>query len=151
MKKLIVALLVLLSGFSADAQVRNPDSDQQQTGKNENSIHKIIFQITTDDTLAQKSLMKQLNNILTISPGSKLEVVCHGPGINMLVGNRTLVQDKIAQLKNRGVEFVACEFTMSEKKLTKEDIIPEAGFVKGGIIEIVTRQEEGWSYIKSGF
>jgi intracellular sulfur oxidation DsrE/DsrF family protein len=32
-----------------------------------------------------------------------------------------------------------------------EKIIPEAGFVKAGIIEIVTKQEQGWSYIKSGF
>lgn len=54
-------------------------------------------------------------------------------------------------MKKKGVEFVAGEFSMSERNVPKENIIAEAGFVKGGIIEIVTRQEEGWSYIKSGF
>jgi intracellular sulfur oxidation DsrE/DsrF family protein len=54
-------------------------------------------------------------------------------------------------MKMRGVEFVACEFSMKDRNLTKDEILPEAGFVKGGIIEIVTKQEEGWSYIKSGF
>jgi intracellular sulfur oxidation DsrE/DsrF family protein len=55
------------------------------------------------------------------------------------------------QMKKKGVTFVACEFSMSERKVTKEKIIAEADFVKAGIIEIVTKQEAGWSYIKSGF
>ena len=151
MKKLFIAIFIITAGFSVNAQNEKLIHDQQQVKKAEKSVHKIIFQMTTEDTLAQKSLMKQLNNILLISPDSKLEVVCHGPGINLLVITKTIFQDKINQLKTKGVEFVACEFTMSEKKLTKENIIPEAGFVKGGIIEIVTKQEEGWSYIKSGF
>lgn len=29
--------------------------------------------------------------------------------------------------------------------------LPVAGFVKAGIIHIVERQEDGWSYIKAGF
>jgi intracellular sulfur oxidation DsrE/DsrF family protein len=40
---------------------------------------------------------------------------------------------------------------MKERNVSKEQIIPEAGFVKAGILEIVIKQEEGWSYIKSGF
>lgn len=115
------------------------------------AVHKIIFQLTTEDTLAHKALMKQLNNITTVAPDTKIEVVCHGPGLNMLINGKTTVQDKMQQMKTRGVVFVACEFSMSERNVTKDKIIPEAGFVKAGIIEIVTKQEEGWSYIKSGF
>ena len=113
--------------------------------------HKIVFQLTTDDTLAHRSLMKQLNNITTVATDTKIEVVCHGPGLNMLVLNKTTVHDKILQMKGKGIVFVACEFSMSERKITKENIIPEAGYVKAGIIEIVSKQEQGWSYIKSGF
>jgi len=151
MKKLLVAVLLLTAGFSVNAQDEKHvcPGDKMKTEKK--AVHKIIFQITTEDTLAQKSLMKQLNNILTLAPDAKLEVVCHGPGLSMLVTAKTIVHDKIAQMKKKGVEFVACEFSMSEKNITKDKIIPEAGFVKGGIIEIVTKQEEGWSYIKSGF
>lgn len=47
--------------------------------------------------------------------------------------------------------FVACEFSMSERNVPKEKIIPKADFVKAGIMETVTKQEQGWSYIKSGF
>jgi intracellular sulfur oxidation DsrE/DsrF family protein len=30
-------------------------------------------------------------------------------------------------------------------------VLPQAGYVKAGIIRIVERQEQGWSYIKAGF
>jgi len=57
----------------------------------------------------------------------------------------------IQALQNPNITFVACEFSMKERNVSKEQIIPEAGFVKAGILEIVIKQEAGWSYIKSGF
>ena len=151
MKKLLAAVLLLIAGFSGNAQNEKHVCPGDEMKSEKKTVHKIIFQITTEDTLAQKALMKQLNNILTLAPDTKLEVVCHGPGLNMLVSGKTIVQDKIQQMKKKGVEFVACEFSMSERNVSKDKIISDAGFVKGGIIEIVTKQEEGWSYIKSGF
>ena len=50
-----------------------------------------------------------------------------------------------------GIDFIACENTMMERKVPKESIIAEATFVKMGIGEIVRKQEQGWSYIKIGF
>jgi intracellular sulfur oxidation DsrE/DsrF family protein len=151
MKKLFVFVMLFASAIVVKAQTEKHVGPEDQMKAEKIPVHKIIFQITTEDTLAQKALMKQLNNILTLTPDTKLEVVCHGPGLNMLVLGRTIVQDKIQQMKKKGVEFVACEFSMSERNVPKDRIISEAGFVKGGIIEIVTKQEEGWSYIKSGF
>jgi intracellular sulfur oxidation DsrE/DsrF family protein len=47
--------------------------------------------------------------------------------------------------------FLACENTIKEKQLDRTKVLPEAGYVAAGIIHIVVRQEEGWSYIKAGF
>ena len=47
--------------------------------------HRIVFQLSSGDSLAHKSLMKQLNNFISIAPKSKIEVVCHGPGLDILV------------------------------------------------------------------
>jgi len=126
-------------------------SAKNSKNKSKESVHKIVFQLTTNDTMAHKSLMKQLSNITSVAPTTKIEVVCHGPGLDMLVTGKTVVQEKIKQLKVIGVDFVACEFSIKERNVPIEKIIPEAGFVKAGIIEIVTKQEQGWSYIKSGF
>lgn len=152
MKKLIVSILLLTTGYAGFTQQNvNQSSDAVAKSNSQTKIHRIVFQLTTDDSLSHKALMKQLNNILSVAPDTKIEVVCHGPGLSMLVTGKTIVQDKILVMKKKSVEFLACEFSMSERKVPKEQIIPEAGFVKAGIIEIVSRQEEGWSYIKSGF
>lgn len=122
-----------------------------QNKKQSNIVHKIVFQLTSDDTLVHKGLMKQLNNVLTAAPNTNIEVVCHGPGINLLVADKTTVYAKIQEMKAKGVAFEACENTLKEKNIPKNKIIPEAGIVPSAIVEIVIRQEEGWSYIKSGF
>lgn len=130
-----VALFLIFSGF----------------GFAQTKPHRIIFQLSINDTLAHKALMKQLGNILLVSPDTKIEIVCHGPGLEMLHTGKSIVADKIAGFAQRGVEFLACEFSMKERKVEKTQIIPSAGFVEAGIIEIVSKQEKGWSYIKAGF
>ena len=114
-------------------------------------VHKIVFHLSTDDTLVHKSLVRQLNNVLTAVPSATIEVVCHGPGIYFLVTDKTIVHDKISQLKTKGIAFAACENTLKERNITKDKIITEAIFVPSALVEIITKQEEGWSYIKAGF
>mgnify|MGYP001023365107 CR=1 FL=1 len=146
MRKLLLAFLVLMNLNNAFAQ----DAAANLTQKNA-SIHKIVFQLSTEDTLAHKALMKQLNNITTVAPDTKIEVVCHGPGLNMLISSKTTVLLKIRELVKKDIQFVACEFSMKERNVDKTAIVKESGFVKAGIIEIVEKQEAGWGYIKSGF
>lgn len=141
-KKIITGLLIFISAISLNAQNKKADNKKPE--------HKIIFQLTSGDTTAHKQLMKQFNNILSISPTTKIEVVCHGAGLDMLVLGKTIIEDKIKQLTEKGVVFNACEFSMKERKVDRSQIIPVAGFVPAGIIEIVTKQEQGWSYIKAG-
>jgi intracellular sulfur oxidation DsrE/DsrF family protein len=150
MKKIATLLALLISAFSVEAQSEKI-SPATEKATLQGKSHKIVFQFSTEDTLAQKALMKQLNNILTVAPDTKIEVVCHGPGLNMLLTSKSMVAEKISQMTKRGVNFLACEFSMSERNVSKDKIIPDAGFIKAGIVEIVSKQEEGWSYIKSGF
>ena len=64
---------------------------------------------------------------------------------------KTLVHDKLQMFKTKGVAFLACENTLRERNISKDQIIAEADFVPSALIHIVTRQEQGWSYIKTGF
>jgi len=145
MKKLLFALLFVMNLSTSFAQMGN------DLAQKEAIMHKIVFQLSTDDTLAHKALMKQLNNITSVAPDTKIEVVCHGPGLNMLINSKTTVLPKIREMQKRDIQFVACEFSIKERNVDRATIIQEAGFVKAGIIEIVEKQEAGWSYIKSGF
>lgn len=149
MKKIFFSLLLVATSGIISAQ-----DNASHSGHNSNapaSVHKIVFQLSTEDTLAHKALMKQLSNITSVAPDTKIEVVCHGPGLVMLMNGKTTVLPKLEELVNKDISFVAYEFSMKERKVSKEQIIPLAGYVTAGIIEIVSKQEQGWSYIKSGF
>lgn len=113
--------------------------------------HRIVMQLVSGDTLVHKGLMRQLSNMLEAAPTLQMEVVCHGPGMDLLMSDRSIVADKVKQFSERGIVFLACENTMKERNLDRAKVLPEAGFVQAGIIHIVERQEQGWSYIKAGF
>lgn len=39
---------------------------------------------------------------------------------------------------------------MAKKNITKEELIENVGTVPSGIVEVIMKQEQGWSYIKGG-
>lgn len=131
----------LLFSVAVNAQNVTPTTSKPE--------HRIIFQFSSADTTAHKQLMKQFANILKVSPSTKIEVVCQGGALEMLMSSKSIVAEKIKQLSEKGVVFNACEFAMKERKIEKSQMIPQAGFVPAGVIEIVSKQEEGWSYIRS--
>lgn len=113
--------------------------------------YKIVIQLTNGDTAVHRATVKQISNALAAAPNSKIEVVCHNNGITFLQKAKTLQGEKIKELKAKGVEFVACENTLRERKIDKSEIVSEAGFVPAGIIEVVDKQSKGWAYLKAGF
>ena len=139
MKKL---LFLLLLAFPVLGPLKAQDTPPK---------HRIVMQLVSGDTLVHKGLMRQLRNMLEAAPTLHMEVVCHGPGMDMLMSDRSIVADKVKHFSERGIVFLACENTIKERDLDRSKVLPEAGFVKAGIIHIVERQEQGWSYIKAGF
>ncbi|MEN9656237.1 MAG: hypothetical protein RL311_1198, partial [Bacteroidota bacterium] len=85
-------------------------------------------------------------------PNAKYEVVVYNQGVELVMKNNTKYQARLQSLKAKGVNFVVCENTLKNRKISK-DAFPEVlvGFVPAGIAEIVEKQEEGWSYIRGGF
>jgi intracellular sulfur oxidation DsrE/DsrF family protein len=69
----------------------------------------------------------------------------------MLVSDKSRVADNLNGFAARGVVFSACQFSMKERKVAPEQLLPSVKQVPAGIIYIVTKQEEGFHYIKSGF
>jgi intracellular sulfur oxidation DsrE/DsrF family protein len=139
--KTLILLFVALVGFCATpVQAQQADS----------TPYRIVFQLASGDTLVHQALMRQINNMLSVEPTAQLEVVCHGPGLNML-RNESVVAEKVRINVARGVVFNGCEFTMKEKNISRDMLLPEAKTVRAGILHIVKRQSEGWFYIKAGF
>lgn len=143
MKNLYLFIVVLVLNISLRSQTEMISNISKE--------HKIVFQLTSGDTITHKQLMKQFGNILSVSPNTKIEIVCHGPGLDMLLKGKSIVESKIMSFSEKGVLFYACEFSMKERKVEADKIIKTVGFVPAGIIEVVSKQEQGWSYIKAGY
>jgi len=79
--------------------------------------------------------------------GVDIELVAYGPGIDMLKWD-SVVNADIDDLAARGIRVIACENTMIGQKLARDDMHPKAVFVKTGLLAIMERQEQGWSYVR---
>lgn len=138
---LLVIMLFVVSN-SLSAQSANGQTAAKYQGL------KIVFQLTSADTVIHQTLMSQLKNYYSVAPDTKFEVVCHGGGLNMLLKKTCIIQDQIKMYADQGVSFVACEFAMKKRSVTKEELVEGAGTVISGVLEIAKKQQEGWSYIK---
>ncbi len=110
---------------------------------------KVIFQVSDSDPAKWNLALNNARNVQQ-DLGAKnvdIEIVAYGPGIGMLklespVGNR--VGEAIAS----GVAVVACENTMQNQKLTRQDMLSRIGYVKAGVVELMQKQREGYAYIR---
>ena len=112
---------------------------------------RVVFQLSTPDTAAHRGLARQLNNLLDGLPKAQVEVVVHNKAITVLHAKKTTLANELKSLTDRGIQFVACEQTLKQQKLDKSEILPLAGFVPRGLVEVIQKQEAGWAYIKAGF
>lgn len=141
MKNITLIIVLFISIFSNTSFAQQTDTKE----------HKVVMQLTTPDTAAYRALVKQLGNMTKIWPNAKVEVVIHNKGIALMKKESSNVADEIAALTKKGVRFVVCEFTMEQLKLEKSQILDVAYYTPYGLIAIVSKQEEGYSYLKAGF
>lgn len=112
--------------------------------------HRVLIQLTSGDTLVQKSTLTQISNLLEAAPRSKVEVVCHNNGISLLVAAQSRYPEAVRVLQDRGVAFMACENTMKKHKINKSELSDRVFTVPAGVLEVVQKQEQGWSYLRAG-
>lgn len=113
--------------------------------------HRIVFDMAGSDTADHSAIIRQVNNVLRNAPQTKVEVVFHGKAVYALIKDKTTVKDKIDDLvNNKHVIIAACNNSLNQLKLSKDDVIPSAVVVPVAMLELMDKQEKGWSYIKAG-
>jgi intracellular sulfur oxidation DsrE/DsrF family protein len=113
--------------------------------------HHVIFAVTSPDVADWNLTMGNTRNLIKgLSPDPfEIEIVAFGPGISLLKLDSPVAKD-IAALQAQGVKFTACQNAMRFNHLELKDLIPGAIPVPAGIVELVTKQEQGWIYVKGG-
>ena len=113
------------------------------------SRHKVVFQVSDNDPAKWNLALNNIRNIQQDLGRENVEVelVAYGPGLSMLKLD-SAVAARVAETLGNGAGIIACENTMRGGKLTKNDLLPDIGFVKAGVTALMLRQREGWAYIR---
>ncbi len=111
--------------------------------------YKVVFDLTSKDTLSHQTAIRQMSSIIKTNPEAKLEIVLFGQSLNMVIKDKSVVAEDVRRLlENKNVSFKVCEVTMDRFKINKSQLIEGVGTVPDGIYEIITKQRQGWGYIK---
>ena len=109
--------------------------------------YNVVFDITSKDTAAQQTVVRQASGILKANPNAKVEVVVYGGALDLVTKDKSVAASAIQELAKKA-SIRVCNITMQRYKVDKSQLIPGVKTVPDGIYEIVTRQKQGWGYIK---
>ena len=111
--------------------------------------YKVVFDLTSKDSLDQRSVIRWLNEIIKPNPDAKLEVVMYGQGFNLVL-NKSMYAEAITKLAaNKNISFKVCAISLQNNKVDKNELLSCVEIVPDGIYEIISKQKQGWGYIKA--
>ena len=111
--------------------------------------YRVVFDLTSRDSLDQKAVMRWVREISASNPKAEMEVVMYAKGFELVMPEKsTVMADVKDAMKNPNVTFKACEIALKNNNVDKSRLIKEVQTVPDGIYEIVSKQQQGWGYIK---
>jgi intracellular sulfur oxidation DsrE/DsrF family protein len=113
--------------------------------------YKVVFDMSSKDTINQQAVTREIGLITDASPDAKLEVVIYGQGLDLAVKGRSAQQAAVQKLiaENKAA-FKVCAMTLKRNNIDKDQLVPGVEIVPDGIYEIISKQHDGWGYIKVG-
>ena len=123
--------------------------DANRCRKEVAELHKWLAQHPILDEKQQ--ILRWLREVAVASPQSEMEVVMYARGLGLVMPERSSKTDEVKQaLGNPRVSFKVCEIAMKNQNVAKSQLLPNVMTVPDGIGEIVSKQNQGWGYIKVG-
>ena len=113
--------------------------------------HRVLFAMTSPDEADWQLTLNNIRNLISgMAPEAvEIEVVAYGPGIAFLKKDGVEAAE-IQKLESSHVHFIACGNAMRKQHLEVSDLVAGSEVVPAGIVEVMKKQEQGWSYIKAG-
>ena len=134
MNKILLLPVLFFFNYYSHAQVKD---------------YRVVFDISSRDSVSQQAVVREVEIIKSTSPESKLEVVIYGQAINLAIKEKSTQSAAIQKLlEMKDVSLKVCAITMKRNNLDKSQLLPGIEMVPDGIYEIISKQREGWGYIK---
>ena len=111
--------------------------------------YRVVFDLTSRDTLEQKAVLRWLKEVGTASPDAQMEVVMYAKGFDLVMPERSsYIEDVKGAMKNPNVTFKVCAIALRNNNVDKNQLLPGVQVVPDGIYELVSKQQDHWGYIK---
>jgi uncharacterized protein len=111
--------------------------------------NRVVIQVSDGDPARWNLALNNAKNLQSDLGAANvdIEIVAYGPGLSMVkVGSP--VAPRIDEVVLSGMKVAACENTMANQNVKRGEILPGVIFVPAGVVEIVRKQQEGWSYLR---
>ena len=140
------ASAMLINPFLVAAHAQNMGATGQKSSPKK---HKLVIQVSDSDPAKWNLALNNAKNVQDDVGAANvdIEVVVYGPGIGMLKLESPSAA-RVAEAMKANVKVIACENTMRTLKLTKDDMQTAISYVPAGVTEIMTKQGEGWAYVR---
>lgn len=111
--------------------------------------YRVVLQVSDADPAKWNLALNNARNVQEdLGKGNvDVEIVAYGPGLGMLKAD-SKVADRLAQALDGNIGLLACENTMRNTKVQKSDMYAGIRYVDAGVVHIMKRQREGWSYVR---
>lgn len=111
--------------------------------------YNVVFDLTSGETGVHERVIRWIHGILKEHPDAKLEVVFYGKSLPMVqTAESTVLNDVKTLVTGKNVVFAVCEQAMKVHKVEKDQLIPGVRTVHDAIYELISKQAEGFGYIK---
>jgi len=111
--------------------------------------YRVVFDLTSGDTAMYRTVTRWIDGITKGDPNAEVEVVLYGKALDMITQGKSNVGGLVeSQASNPNVTFSACEMAMKRHNLPKESLIKGVSSVPDAIYELISKQAQGWGYIK---
>ena len=118
-------------------------------GFSQTKDYRVVFDMTSKDTINQQTIIREIGLIKEANPDANLEVVIYSQGLDLAVKGRSAQEAAVQKLiADNKASFKVCAMTMKRNHIDQDQLVPGVEVVPDGIYEILSRQREGWGYIK---
>ncbi len=94
------------------------------------------------------AILRNVSNLrAALDPDDKIDVVTHGPGLDLLL-ETTEHAATVTDLIRQGVQFSACRNTLASRALTAADLVPGATLIDSAVGHLAQRQWDGYAYLR---
>ena len=113
------------------------------------ATYKTVIQASDGSAEKQTLILNNVANLLKyFGPDMvAIDVVAYGPGLRLFFKDNENAQ-RIKDLTDQGINFIACENTMKAMNKVKADLNPAVKTTPAGIVYILKREKQGWLYVR---